>query len=518
MKLSPVSIPYRAFQKASSLLVAVIFIVAAGSGGTVNGIPIAAPLVALAILAAGGYELAYYRRFEYELTADTFDIRSGVISRREREIPYRRIQNVDISRNIVQRLLGIAALDLETAGGSSTEGALRYVTPAEAKRLQSEIQRRKRSTESSTPTGDETTSGETAEPVAEEKLYEITPTELGLVGALSFDPRLLGLAAFLASGSFPLFQRFLPQPEALLLSMTGIFVLLGLLVASWILGVAVAVSNYYGFQLSRSGDEFRYERGLFRRFSGSIPTEKVQSVTIQDNPLKRTFGYATLVIETAGYSPGGGGEGRGQQVAVPIATTDRVYRLANEVETFGSPEFERPPGRTRQRYAFRYSIGIGVLTALAFAIDWYFAFEIPWTYPLALLLLVAPAAHFKWKHRGYWLDEDHLLTRNGFWQREIKAVPYYRIQNVIDTRTIFQRRWQIATIHADTAGTLSLTGTGAAAVDFDEEEAEWLRTELTERLQSAVREYRNPQQRFEWIALDPDEIWPDDESGSSGAA
>ncbi|AUX10740.1 membrane protein [Halalkaliarchaeum desulfuricum] len=498
MKLSPVSIPYRAFQKASSLLIAAFFVVAAGTGGDVAGIPVVVPLAVGAILLAVGYEIAYYRRFEYEFTDDTFDIRSGVISRREREIPYRRIQNVDISRNVLQRLLGIAAVSLETAGGSSTEGSIRYVSPAEAKRLQSELQRRKRRVESDEPGVDDAD----PEPVEETELYSITPTELGLVGALSFDPRLLGLALFVASGSFPLLQQFLPQPEALLLSVTGLLVVAGLFVASWLLGVAIAVTNYYGFRLTRSGDEFRYERGLLRRFSGSIPSEKVQSITVQDNPLKRTFGYATLVIETAGYAPGGGGEGRGQQVAVPIARTDRIYRLANEVEEFGTPEFHQPPGRTRRRYAFRYSIGIGVLTAIAYGVDRYLGFDVPWLYVLALLVFVPAAAHLKWKHRGYWLGEDHLLTRNGFWRREIKAVPYYRIQNVIDTRTIFQRRWNIATVHADTAGTLSLTGSGAAAVDYDDGDADWLREELTDRLQDALQERREPQSRFEWIDLD----------------
>jgi len=70
-----------------------------------------------------------------------------VISRREREIPYRRSRtNVDVSRSVIQRALGVAAVDLETAGGgSSTEGSIRFVTPDEATRLQREVQRRKSS-------------------------------------------------------------------------------------------------------------------------------------------------------------------------------------------------------------------------------------------------------------------------------------------------------------------------------------------------------------------------------------
>jgi len=112
---------------------------------------------------------------------------------------------------------------------------------------------------------------------------------------------------------------------------------------------------------------------------------------------------------------------------------------------------------------------------------------------------VPPAAHLKWKHRGYWLGEDHLLTRNGFWSRTVTVVPYYRIQNVIDARTIFQRRWDVATIIADTAGSSSIAGNDAAAVDFATDEAVDLRETLRERLRVAVAKHRDRRDRFEWF-------------------
>jgi putative membrane protein len=143
---------------------------------------------------------------------------------------------------------------------------------------------------------------------------------------------------------------------------------------------------------------------------------------------------------------------------------------------------------------------VGVLTGIAYGVNWYVSPSLPWYGVAALLLAAPPAAHLKWKHRGYWLGEDHLLTRNGFWGRTVAVVPYYRIQNVIDSRTVFQRRWGVATIVADTAGTGSLTGSDAAAVDFEIEEAEALKETLTERLATAVAERRTGgSDSFEWL-------------------
>ena len=489
MKLSPLSIPYRVLERGGSLLVAAVFVVFS-SGSILDGL--AGPLSLVALLGVGvlvlvAYQVAYYRRYEYELTADTFDIRSGVFARREREIPLRRIQNVDISRNVAQRVLGIAAVDLETAGGSETEASLRFVSFEEAKRLQREVPRMKRGV----------APDEDAEPEPSTELFALSDRELALVGLLSFDFRVPGVLALLLSGSVPVASSYLPRGGTVTLAGVVAVLVVGLVLFSWVAGAAAAVVNYYGFRLVRAGDELQYERGLLQRYDGSIPFDKVQTLTVEDTPLKRYFGYATLLIETAGYAPGqSSGGGRGSEAAVPLATRDRVFELANEIDAFGEPDLRRPPKRVRRRYAVRYLIVVGLAVGVLFAVDTLLGRVGPgglpfaWYLPLVLVLLIPPAAHLKWAHRGYWLGEDHVVTRNGVLKRQTKVVPYGRIQTVIDTRTVFQRRWSLATVTIDTAGSLSITGGDAAAVDVDAAVADDLRAELDERLRQAVAERR----------------------------
>ena len=484
--LSPLSVPYRVLQRGGSIIAALAFALATG-GFSLPVVGIAGPLVLLGLaslvaIVFVAYEFAHYRRFTYELTADTFDIESGVFARRNREIPLRRIQNVDISRNVVQRAMGIAAVSFETAGGGQTEARLRFVSFEEAKRLQRELGRLKRG---------EAAGEEAAEP-ASELLFELEGRELGILGALSFDFRVPGILFVLFSGSLTVVTSFFPASMGPLVVVLGVFVLVFLAVlVSWVAGAAVAVVNYYDFRLVRSADELQYERGLLQRYDGSIPFDKVQTLTIEDNPLKRWTGYATLLVETAGYAPGqGDSSSRGSEAAVPIARRERVERLVNDIEPVGTPEFRRPPKRTRRRYFGRYSIVVGAATAALYAANAVLGLGTPWYAPLALLPVAAVGAHYKWKHRGLWLGENHVVTRNGFLRRETKVVPYYRIQTVIDTRTIFQRRLRLATVTVDTAGSLSLGGQDAAAVDIDAADADELRAELESRLHVAVAEYR----------------------------
>ncbi|MFW5920009.1 MAG: PH domain-containing protein, partial [Halanaeroarchaeum sp.] len=105
----------------------------------------------------------------------------------------------------------------------------------------------------------------------------------------------------------------------------------------------------------------------------------------------------------------------------------------------------------------------------------------------ALLLPVVPvAAHYKWRNRGYYLEEGYVITRNGFWNRRITIVPAYRVQTVLSSRTLFQRRRHLASVVVDTAGSSSLVGDDAIAADIDADRADNLREAVAERLQVAL--------------------------------
>ena len=495
--LSPLSVPYRVLQRGSGIAVALAF--GLGGGFEIPGLGPAGPIVLLIVagLAALGliaYETAYVRRFSYELTADTLDIDSGVFSRRSREIPLRRIQNVDISRNVIQRVLGIAVVSFETAGGGETEARLRFVSFEEAKRLQRELPRLKRQAERTGKEGEATEAAErgAVEPELEE-LFALDRSELAILGALSVDPRVPGVLFVLVStvGS-TIVPAYLTTVRGTTLVGVAAAVLVGVAVVSWIVGAVAAIVEYYDFRLVRSGDELQYERGLLQRYDGSIPFDKIQTLTIADNPLKRHFGYATLYIETAGYAPGGssGGGSRGSEAAIPLAKREHVLTLVEELEPLGDVDFQRPPTRARRHYLVRYLLVVGVFAAVLYAAR----SLLPVSFPLWPLLLLVPAAagfaHATWKHRGHWLGDQHVVTRNGVLQRETKIVPYYRIQTVIDSRTVFQRRLGLATVTVDTAGSLSLGGQDAAAVDVSGERADELRAELEARLGRAVDAYR----------------------------
>lgn len=439
------------------------------------------PLAILGAAIAIAYEIAHYRHFEYELSADTLDIQSGVFFRRDREIPLRRVQNVDISRDVLARVLGVAVVAIETAGGGETEAQLRYVGLPEARRLQEGIRRRK--TEAG-PATDEASTDE------RELLFALDDSDLLLLSVLSFDARIVTLLVFVAPAFVPRITSGIDSAGGMAvvaLVLIGAFVsVLGL----WALSAAATFVQFYGFKLHRLGDELQYERGLIQRYDGSIPLEKIQTLVVEENVLMRQFGYAALSVDTAGYAPGSTPKG-GSEAAIPLASRTNVYELAREIEPFDQPELTRPPKRARRRYVARYSIVFLALTGLAFALSQVFS-ALPWYGTIVFFPLVVFGADRKWRHRGYGLGDGYAFTRTGFFRRRTHVVPDFRVQTVIDRQSPFQRRWSLASVIVDTASSSGFLGTDAVAIDLDVEHAHQFRETVRDRLQAALGDRRSP--------------------------
>jgi len=57
-----------------------------------------------------------YNRWFYEFTPTNLKLERGIIWKRYSNIPYERVQNIDIHRGILARILGFSTVDIQTAG------------------------------------------------------------------------------------------------------------------------------------------------------------------------------------------------------------------------------------------------------------------------------------------------------------------------------------------------------------------------------------------------------------------
>lgn len=466
MKLDKRSIPYKTGK--GGLILAAIFATSVSSLNPLIFL-IGGLFFLLVFMFILVYQYLHWKNFEYEITDDSFDIRSGIISRQTREIPIHRIQNIDISHNLIERILGISQVNIETAGGGQTEASLKYVSEEDAKTIQDRVSRRKRSIEEE-EAGDD------------QPMFKLDNRELALLSVFSIDLRAVAGILFLFSLGGGFFTAGPEQYQTVSVLITMILFLVTVL-AVWTASALSTFARYYGFKIFDRGNELRYERGLIQEFKGSIPKEKIQSLTFEENPLMRYFGFSSLKIETAGYSAETSLQ-KGAEAAVPIATRNKALKLGKDIEKFSEPELNPISRDAKKRYWFRYSMTATLLLTGGFLTDLHitdFNYVLLLTlYPLAFL-----AGEIKWRNRGYQEQQNHFITMNGFWNRRTSIVPYYRLQNLITSSTIFQRRLDLENLTFDVAGTDGILTRNPEIFDLNRKTSEKLRESIFESFRNS---------------------------------
>ncbi|NLI74264.1 MAG: PH domain-containing protein [Euryarchaeota archaeon] len=74
----------------------------------------------------------YYERYRYMITSDKIDVRYGIIILRHILVPIERVHQVQVSRGPVNNLLGLANVNVTTAGGVAT---ISYLEVDEAEKI-----------------------------------------------------------------------------------------------------------------------------------------------------------------------------------------------------------------------------------------------------------------------------------------------------------------------------------------------------------------------------------------------
>lgn len=77
-----------------------------------------------------------YNRWFYEFTDEGLRLERGIIWKRYSNVPYERIQNVDVSRGIIARLFGFSSVVIQTAGYSGVLSSEGYIPAVEMRQAE----------------------------------------------------------------------------------------------------------------------------------------------------------------------------------------------------------------------------------------------------------------------------------------------------------------------------------------------------------------------------------------------
>lgn len=425
--------------------------------------------VVLVVLSAVWGVLSW-RATTYRVAGGAFHFKSGVLAKSERSLPLERIGGVNTSQGLVQRLLRVVELRLETAGGGAGESeiSLPALSRGTAESLREELTRA-RQARAGVAEGTEGAE-EPATATTPTMLRRLSTRDLVVAGLTSGQ---IGVAAPVVFGASQTLDNILPfdlfglLAEALVTEdvpsvYPALVLALAVALAAWALSIAGTVLSHAGFTLSHSpdGKYLHIKRGLLNRYETTVPTARIQAVRVVEGVLRQPFGLAALKVESAGFAD----EGGVSTTLFPLLPRREVDALlAETAPLFAAPLDDLPgslPPRARRRYALRAALPALVIAApLA-------VFFFPWG--LAALLLVLPFAFYGlFCHRtaGYGLHGGRLVLRFRRLARTTVVAPRDRLQSRGYSVSLFQRRPRLATLGVRVASGSGGTAFGIADVD-----------------------------------------------------
>jgi putative membrane protein len=381
----------------------------------------------LGVGAAAAIGITRWRATTYRVTDRALHFRSGVFSPDETVVPIDRVQAVDTIAGPIQRLFGVSGLQVQTSGGGEkAEVVLSALSDDRARELRAAL-------------------GHADEAEQTQRRRRLTMGGL-LVTALTAPQ--LGVVLPVVGGLFGLLQNGLVgQSETWLRNVNSVhevvLIALGLLLAAWALSFAGSVVAFSGFEIQRADQRLRIRRGLLQRRAVSVPVARVDGVQVVESVLRRPFGLVTLRLELTSL----GGRETAQRTLFPLMPRRDVepFLATFLPELGGSLALQQhPPGRARRRYVLR-----PVLVALVPAAALVVAVPAAWPAAPVLVALAVVLGLDAFAAAGLRLDPDdgRVVLRARHRAARITLVARRRrVQELGVSRTVFQRRAQLATV------------------------------------------------------------------------
>lgn len=409
---------------------------------------------------AGLFSFFSWLFFRYALTPGSLEIRSGVISKEERSIPYERIQAVDLEEPPLERFLQIARVSIDTAAGHAG-GKIRIhaLSRADAEALRRALAERRARTQAATlPDGAPRPAAVATPGEAGEVVWTLGWRALLVAGMTSgrIGPAVAIVGALLQFADDVMPRSWWGRVPAVSPHVTDLRWLIELTIAggliAWLLAILSTVLTFGGFAIRRAGEQVLISHGLLERRRATLPVRRIQAVRIEEGWLRQPFGLAELRFDSAGHGTDKGDSG----VLFPLLSRREIAPfLARALPAFAVDPREPLPGRLPRRAARRYivatSAGWVILAALGALVAWRFA-AIPDWWGGALFLPVPLFAFFGWlRYRDAgWalgLDGQFVLRWRGI-GRTTLITRRPRLQHRGMSANPFQRRASLATFHA----------------------------------------------------------------------
>jgi putative membrane protein len=393
-----------------------------------------------------------YKNFQFKIENEHFILKQGILKKTNTSIPFERIQNVNFKQNIIQQIIGVFEVSLETAGSSKTEISIKAVSLEKAEALKKIITQSVKNELSV----DEKEEIKPLIRIGLFELFKVSLTENHLQNLLLFFGILFGFYQQIdqiseSLGSKEYVNGLIEEnTNAISASFYLVSIVLFLIIITAFLTSFVKIFLvHFNLTAYLKEDAFEINQGLFTKKSIVLKKQKIQNITVSTNPLKRFIGISFITFKQA--VSGELNKKKDKLIRIVGCKKDQVETIKNSL--FDATELESNDKKHPDNY---YKRRIFIFTFL-FLIALYIVLYLIFSKAIILYsaILVIPFVVFlifkKVKKRFYKITDSMLLVGSGLLETHLTYLEIFKVQNVKVEQTIFQKRSNVADIILQTA-------------------------------------------------------------------
>jgi putative membrane protein len=383
---------------------------------------------------------------------DEFIINEGIINKTKTTIQLNKIQQVNINQTLIQRLIGVYALEVDTAGSSNKEGKIRAISHGLAIALKAKLidNERKAVVEDSKEIAKS----------AEHPFLEISFLSLLKVGITSNYLRSLGI---LFTFFFTIYHNLKDVAnnadidakidkildEKVLINSASLLVII-LLLTVFVINVLRIIIRYFGFKVTRQTGSLLLSFGLLDTKSTIIKPEKVQIVSVSRNYFQKKLNVLEMKIRQAS-----GEDKKGKKAIIEIPGCNK--NESNEILKLLFSQIPQKgvmlqPNWRKLGFAIFLSIVLPVSVFFIFgnyvenSILEYANFTILYSIFIGLILVVG------FRNYRLFVDSDFIIKQSGAWDIENQIIEIKKIQGVTTSQLFWHKPINVGSLTLHTAG------------------------------------------------------------------
>lgn len=385
-----------------------------------------------------------YLNFKFYSSSEGFHLEKGIINKENILIPKAKIQNVYIKQNLLQQVINVSSLTIETAGNDNAEVEISALPLDFALELKKELM-----------------ANRTSEILVDDTIvyYKASIGKLFLEGITNNHIKSTIIILTFFIGWYYENKEFLQEYKLneklnhwfptesdslytiILINLVAIVVML---IGVMLFSILKTILVNYNLTVTEQNKNLEISKGLFNKVNLNLLPSRIQSITITTNRLKQLFHLNTLHIKQAMTNK----EQKDKLSVVGLNDHQVDYLIDHMYSGFTKPgQKQKPELYFKRLLIIRSLILLLILNTMIYVLNdssfWF------------INLLVVPYAFlfvkYTYRKACYSVEKNYVTIESGFIESTLHILEVHKIQSVSFTQTIFQKRNQIASVKIDTA-------------------------------------------------------------------